>query len=168
MFTGAGFPDPGLAERLPVEFPSQGIGLGAGREKDPLQMGGNIRVERNRHALGWISNSITCGPGSRLDSVLLGAGQEPFGLPSFVFPMDLPLNQSRRRIRRPRGEVLMQSGDHFRPDRGGSGDTADIPLRAARKIPNPHAHCKARSEPDTPVVAYVLAGSGLYGAPETS
>ena len=51
------------------------------------------------------------------------------------------------------------------PDRRGAGDAGDIAHRRPGKIADPHTDRVARGEPDAPVVAHVLAGPGLGGAP---
>src|SRR6185369_12578371 len=97
-----------------------------------------------------------------------GTGQKKFAPVGFVAGAEHGFggDDSGRVLWRRAWSVTVQVVHQLQPDRGGSGDTGDVPHRFAAEVSHPDSHGVAAGEADAPVVAHILAGAGLYGTPE--
>src|SRR4030095_8828887 len=77
----------------------------------------------------------------------------------------VPADNSRRRFRPATRAVPVEPVHDLHPRGSRTRDAGDVPHRRARTVDGPYPHRVLARVADTPVVAHILAGPGLYGGP---
>ncbi|MNM44697.1 hypothetical protein D3C81_556000 [compost metagenome] len=156
------------AHVLAVEHPAQ-ITAALGLEEDALQGGRNVRVDGEDAVFGRVDDGRWLdGVAQHGDDGAFRAGNKPFSARRFQRGLVSHhlLQHAGRRFRRMAGHVLVQVIHDVAPHGGSARHARDVPHGLAIEVTHPYAHRVAFRVAHAPVVAHVLAGARLDGAPE--